>query len=373
MSTRPIQVVIDASPLVDPPTGVGRFTQRMITGLLQHDDIEVRTTAVSARGLSDVRGRIDAAVDFDPIALPARPVRRIWTLLDHPRIDRWIGDHDVLHANFAVPPSRGVPVSTVHDLTPLRFPDLRGPFTDTWMAIVRRAIARGGWIHTVSDFVREEVLEHFQIEPERVRTVANGFDRTRGGDPVRGRELAGSDRFVIFVGTIEPRKGLVDLLGAFDALAADDSDLRLVLVGGDGWNIEPFEAALDRTMHRERIVRTGYVDDRSRQDLLAAATVMAYPSRYEGFGLPPLEAMDAGVPVVAAKAGAVPEVVGDAAVLVEVGDVDGLTGALEEVLRDEGRAAELVRRGRIRAESFSWQRSADGIADLYRAVVAAGS
>ncbi len=370
MSQRPPRIAVDASPLVDSPTGVGQFTLRLIEGLAGRDDIEVVATAVSARRLTDVRARVPDSVPLRAIRLPARPVRRLWSRFDHPGIDRWTGPQDILHANFGVPPSTALPLSTVHDLTPLRFPELRGPFTDTWMAMVRRSVRRGGWIHTVSDFVRDEVIEHFEIAPERVVTVWNGFDASAGGDAGRGRRLIGGARNIVFVGTLEPRKGLVDLVQAFDALAAADTDLRLVLVGAAGWRVDPLEAAIANSPHRSRIHQMGYVDGTTRRDLLAAASVLAYPSRYEGFGLPPLEAMDAGVPVVASNAGAIPEIVGDAALLVDVGDVDALAGALCTVLDDDELAGVLVDRGRARLSAFSWGSCVDGLVGLYRRMIA---
>ncbi|HET6795120.1 MAG TPA: glycosyltransferase family 1 protein, partial [Acidimicrobiales bacterium] len=168
------------------------------------------------------------------------------------------------------------------------------------------------------------------------------------------------------LGTVEPRKDLPTLVRAFDLVAGEQPDLHLVVAGPPGWGMADYERAVAAASHRSRIVRLGYVSGDDRAALLASATVFAYPSLYEGFGLPPLEAMLAGVPVVTTDAGALPEVVGDAAEVVGVGDAEGLARALAAVISDEGRRGALIDRGRARTREFSWERSAEGLVGLYR-------
>ena len=173
------------------------------------------------------------------------------------------------------------------------------------------------------------------------------------------------------MGTVEPRKDLPTLVRAFDSVATDDPAVRLVIAGGDGWGAEALTAAVAAARHRDRIVRLGWVDDTTRVDLLAAATVYAFPSVYEGFGLPPIEAMAAGVPVVTSRAGALPEVCGDGADLVEPGDPDGLAVALGRALGDAEHRAALIERGRRVAARYDWGRAADQLADLFQRAASA--
>jgi alpha-1,3-rhamnosyl/mannosyltransferase len=173
---------------------------------------------------------------------------------------------------------------------------------------------------------------------------------------------------VLALGTVEPRKNLPALVRAFTAVAASDPEVRLVVAGPDGWDQARFDAAVDASPNRDRIVRLGYVTNAQRRDLLAGATVFAYPTLYEGFGLPPLEAMAAGVPVLAARAGSLPEVLGDAAQLVDPHDDDELAGGLSRLLAEPDARAALVARGHAQVARYTWPATAERFAQLYRAV-----
>jgi glycosyltransferase involved in cell wall biosynthesis len=189
------------------------------------------------------------------------------------------------------------------------------------------------------------------------------------GDAARGRALARRDRYVLALGTVEPRKNLTTLVRAFDRLAADDTDLGLVLAGPPGWDAARVQAAIDASDARERVLQTGFVADGDRADLLAGATVFAYPSVYEGFGFPPLEAMACGVPVVAGDAGALPEVLGDAALLVEPTDVDALATAIRDlVAAGPNERATRVARGHERVARYDWDTTAARMVELYRSM-----
>jgi glycosyltransferase involved in cell wall biosynthesis len=370
-----LQVRLDATPLLGRPTGVGVFCSGLLAALAARGDVAVGAFAVSWRRRGRLGGRLPAGVSARQRAMPARPLHAMWRNVGAPPLEWFVGACDVVHGtNFVVPPTRtAVPVVTVHDLTTLRFPEMCDAATLAYPDLVRRAVRRGAWVHTPSSFVAAEVVEAFGVSPERVRAVHSGTPVRRpcGTTPPPPTPLPeGTDRYVLSVGTAEPRKDLPGLVGAFDELARVHPDVALVLAGPEGWGSAELRGAVEASPFRSRVVCTGWVDDDRLQSLLQGAAVLAYPSRYEGFGFPPLEAMAQGVPVVATRAGALPEVLGEAAELVPVGDRQALAAALTLVLDSEDRRDELVARGRARAAGFTWEGCAQGIVDLYRDAVA---
>jgi glycosyltransferase involved in cell wall biosynthesis len=364
-----IRLAFDGTPLLGPRSGVGEVVSGIIPELARRSELEVVAYSVTLRGRDELAACVPPGVRAAARPYPARLVRRAWLRTEHPRVESWTGAIDVVHAtNYVAPPTRAREVVSVYDLGFVRYPELVERDALDYPQLLRRAVRRGAWIHTTSDFVRDEVVETFAVPAERVVRVYPGVPPIHGGDASHGQELAGAARYVLAVGTIEPRKNYPSLVQAFDALAAEDPDLVLVVAGGRGWGADAFDAAVAGAHHGDRVYAPGYVSADDRRDLLAGASVLAYPSHYEGFGFPPLEAMAVGVPVVATRAGAVPEVVGDAARLVEPGDVDALADALRTVLTDDDVRRELVTRGHARHDAFSWTRAVDQLVELYSAM-----
>lgn len=371
-----LTVALDVTSLIGPRTGVGALTGHLVEGLAARSDVAVRAFAVTWRGRGALSHSLPSGVVLADKPMAARPLRRAWLRGDKPVIERWTGPVDVVHGpNFVVPPARSAArVVTVHDLTAWRYPALVDRFSADYPDLVARAVAGGAWVHAPSRFVAGELADILGLDPARVVAVANGAPDLGPDEPGRdaatGRRCAGAERYVLAVGTVEPRKDLPGLVAAFDQVAADDPEVHLVLAGPDGWGTDALADAVGQARHQTRIVRLGWVDDDERAALLRGASVVAYPSVYEGFGLVPLEAMAAGVPVVSTRAGAIPEVVGDAAELVEVGDVDALAGALARLLGDQERRDELVAAGHLRRARFRWETTVDDIVALYRRAAA---
>lgn len=375
-------IAFDATPLLGQPTGVGRFCAGALAGLARRSDVAVAAFAVSWRRRRGIDRRVPPGVSTRQRPMPARPLHLAWRHGSLPPVEWFVGRHDVVHgSNFVVPPTRSARrVVTVHDLTVVRYPELCAAPTLVFPALVRRALSEGAWVHTPSQFVADEVVEHFGADPERVRAVHHGVPLAGSSSPApqdgpreEGRRdrpaivlPPGCDRIVLAVGTIEPRKDYPLLVAAFERIAPVYRDVALVIVGGRGWGAAALDDVVEASPAASRILRPGYLEDPAVDALLSGATMLAFPSRYEGFGFPPLQAMAAGVPVVATAAGAVPEVAGDGALLVPTGDADALASAMARVL-DGGPAVDsLVERGRRRSREFSWDRCAAGLAALYR-------
>ena len=376
-SARPA-VAIDVTPLLGVRSGIGNAVAEIVTalqGLEAAPPLVPYTLSLRARTM-----RPDVPVDTRFVPWPARALLRSWARSDVPRIDRWLQPAAVVHAtNYLAPPSRLPTLVSVYDCSFVRYPELCTPEVRALVPLVRRSIARGATVHTGSEFVATEIEELFGPglrSSGRLVVIPLGVPRL--GDEARMppdlAEAIGGSPFVLAIATLEPRKNIPHLVSAFGLLAADHPDLRLVIAGRDG----PARPAVDDAIARlsakagDRVVLAGHVDDAGRRALLEAASVLAYPSIYEGFGFPLLEAMTADVPVVAARAGSIPEVAGDAALLVEATDDQGLATALDRVLTDETVRSELVARGRDRLGAFSWQVTARALAACYRKLAERG-
>ena len=373
MASERLRVAVDATPLLGVRTGVGVFCQCALGCLGTRPELSVSAFAVSWRRRRGIRPHLPPGVEAVDRPMPARPLHRCWSVGRLPPLEWWTGRQDVVHGtNFIVPPTRrAARVMTVHDLTPVRFPELCDDYTRTFPRLIRKALAEGAWVHTPSRFVADEVVELLGAPADRVVPVHHGVPPVDPADPADPagppgvRAPAGGAPYVLALGTVEPRKDLPTLVRAFDLAAAEVADLRLVVAGPDGWGLDAFTRAVDASAHPDRIARLGWVGGRERADLLRNATVYAYPSLYEGFGFPPLEAMLVGVPVVTTTAGALPEVVGPGAVMVEPGDVPALAGQLVRLATDDAARRAAAERGARHVAGFSWDATASALSDLY--------
>jgi glycosyltransferase involved in cell wall biosynthesis len=258
----------------------------------------------------------------------------------------------------------------------VRFPAAFKALKRTYLRLMTRlSVRRATKVIAISESTRRDVIELLGVPAERVARIYCGADpgfRPLPASEVEAfrREKGLPERFVLFLGTIEPRKNVVTLVDAFaDVIAGEPSstgDLQLVLAGGRGWLAEPVYARVEELGLGDRVHFPGYVPEGEKALWYNAATCFCYPSLYEGFGLPPLEAMACGVPVVTSNVSSLPEVVGEAALTVDPMDSVSLGEALQRVLADPGLRAELSARGQARAQHFAWPEAARQTADVYR-------
>lgn len=365
-----LRVGFDATPLLGNPTGVGTFATQALRALASKDDLDLHAYGLTWRGSRHLASLLPDHVKASKWPMAARPLRKLWTRYDTPPIEWWTGTLDVIHGtNFVVPPTRHAgSLVTIHDLTCIRFPEMCTPDTLEYPALLRHALKRGTHVHAVSQFVANEVVQLLGVSPDRVHVVHHGLPDVLGGDPQHGHSLVGSKRYVLALGTVEPRKDLSGLVKAFDQVAINDTDVHLAIAGPDGWGADELNETISVATHRDRIHRLGWVSNADRSALLAGATAFAYPSLYEGFGFPPLEAMSAGVPVVTTTAGALPEVLGDAALFSSPGSVGDLTDCLTQVLSDDELRKSLSSRGKTQCARYQWDTCATELTQVYKSI-----
>jgi glycosyltransferase involved in cell wall biosynthesis len=366
---RRLRVALDGTPLLGPITGIGLTVRELLRSLVAFEDLDLRAYAVTLRGRDGLAAKVPEGVRTSQRAMPARPLMAAWARSSHPRIERFIGPVDVVHGtNFVVPPSkRAGRVVTVNDLTFVRFPELCEPATLRFGRLVARAVERGAIVHVPSQFIAAEIRATYGAAREQVTVVGWGTPPLASPDLVGAAAVIEDGQpFILSIGTAEPRKDLPSLVRAFGLLSAEDPELRLLLVGPRGWGEDALSAAIGELEHPGRVMRAGYVDDGVLSALLGRARALAYPSLYEGFGLPPLQAMAAGTPVVTTRAGSITEVAGGAALLVDPGDVEDLAAALAVAVYDEAQRGVLITAGRARVEDFTWEKTARGLVEIYR-------
>ena len=363
-------MAIDVGPLVGPRTGVGAAVGQLMSAFEQLPD----PPALHPYVLSF---RAELPAGTTRLRYPAALAHRLWSRLDRPDATRALGRPALVHGtNYVVPPVRCPRLVSVYDCWFLRHPEDVHPDVARAAAVLRRSVARGAVVHVSSRASAAEV--HELLSPARVEVIHLGTIPVApppATAPVAIAERIGGRPFVLALSTVERRKNLHRLVDAFGRLHALRPELRLVIAGRDGNGAGDVATAMHRMSAPTAgdVVRLGQVDDATKSWLLHHAAVLAYPSLDEGFGFPLLEAMSAGVPVVASTAGSIPEVASDGAVLVDPLDVDGLAAALERVLSDDRLRYELIRAGRARVAEFSWSATAQRFADLYASLAMEGT
>ncbi|HEX8804801.1 MAG TPA: glycosyltransferase family 1 protein [Acidimicrobiales bacterium] len=276
----------------------------------------------------------------------------------------------VHHMNAVLPLVRRAPgVVTVHDLQPFDMPDNFHPVKRAYLhATVPRSVRKAAMVVAPSEFVRRGVIDRFDVPPERVRATPWGVEAPRTDLTVAEVQARYglSPRWFVMNAVTWPHKNHATLVRAFATVAAKQHDVTLVLTGGMAQEEQVLAEQIDRLGLRGRVRRTGRIPRRDLLAIVRGAVALAFPSRYEGFGLPVLEAMSLGTPVVAADTTALPEVVGDAGLLLDPDDVDGWSSAMLDLLADGDERARLAAAGRRRARDFSWATTAAQTLQVYR-------
>lgn len=331
-----MRVGLDATPLLGTRTGVGRYVEHLLGALVplaaQAGDVDLLATAFSLRGLRRLPAAVPAGVPTAARPFPANALQRLWSRGDLPPVEALTGRVDVFHGtNFVLPPlARARGVLTVHDLAFLTMPGVVDEVSLRYRALVPRGLSRAAVVLTPSQATADEVATAYGVSPDRLAVTPLGVEPSwLAADAPTPAWLAARGlppSYLLAVGTMEPRKDLATLLRAVALLPPDTPPL--VLVGPAGWG-----PALDRAgLPAHRVVVAGYLAQEVLRPVVAGASCLVFPSVAEGFGLPPLEALAAGTPVVASDLPVTREVLGPHALLAPVGDAEAFAAAVATVL-----------------------------------------
>lgn len=380
-SLEDVEIGINAIALLSPRTGIGQYTFHLIRQLQQLGLApwlfygtgwrqEIRFAAMP--GIATAKNLFKRIVPQPYVAMRMLLEHRFRAGVRGHRLQLY---HD---PNFMAYRFHGPTVVTVHDLSWVRYPETHPAARVRDMnRLMPKTMENATQILVDSEFVRQEVISHFRVAPDRVTTTLLGVTSDfmpmseEQCQPTLAAHGLQHGRYILAVGTLEPRKNLSTVIAAFARLPNPiRSRFPLVIVGMQGWGADHYSGSMRALMARGEIRMTGYVSQEALPSLYAGARMFVYPSLYEGFGLPPLEAMACGIPVIASSRASLPEVVGDAGILVEPLDEASIMQHMRQLIEDDAIHTALSNAGQMRARRFSWQKCALETIAVYQRLLA---
>ena len=313
-------------------------------------------------------------VTLKEFRIPNRILDGTFRFLDYPKVDRLLGGVDKFFSPHIFLSSVGKKcekIVTFHDLSFEKYPEFYSSQKNFWHFSMdpRRQAEQSDKIIAVSASTKQDLVEIYHIAPEKIKVIYSGLSMKVKKEVLPQEKIyvkkkySLPDNYILYLGTLEPRKNIVSLLKAFDRLKREDafknSDLKLVIAGAKGWLYDEIFTTAQIFSSRDDIVFTGFVEDRFKPALYHMAKLFVYPSFYEGFGFPPLEAMAKGIPVITSNISSIPEAVENAAVIVNPTNPDELYRAMKEILTDPKLASLLSVQGYERAKLFDWNKCAE--------------
>lgn len=383
------RITIDATSALTQKAGIGRFTRGLLHGLGMADTETAYTLAYTKDAAAEPRPHLPPNFHWREYGLTQKQAVWLWHRLRLPLpADLLAGRANLFHSpDYTLPPlARARGIVTVHDLSFETLPDVHEPKLRRYLQrAVPYAIQRAAHVFADSDSTQQEILRYYRTNPAKISVVYPGveprfrpFDRANPDDAATLEHVRATyalrSPFLLSLGTLEPRKNTATLIRAFATYrAAHPTDVSLVVAGGGGWlgQREALEALVQELGLTDHVQFTGFVADEHLPALLNLAEALAYPSLYEGFGLPVLEALACGLPVVTARNSSLPEAGGTAARYVDdATDVQRLAAELAIVLHDDAERARMVRDGLTHAARFTWQATGQQVVRLYQQILA---
>jgi glycosyltransferase involved in cell wall biosynthesis len=376
-----VNIGFDLSPTIHRHAGLGRYAHALLAALLQIDATHTYRVFHNQPAPGESVPPIFTDLPRTVVPLSAKPWRMSVLLADylHLSMDRWLSGVDVFHGtDHLLPPlRRAKTVFTLHDLIFKFYPEYHLPLNRAFLALMLpRFLRRADAIIAVSECTKRDALRLYDIPPEKITVIYEAADPAL--QPVNDQNqlaemrarYAKAQPYILFVGTIEPRKNIPALIDALKILRARGLTHRLLIAGRKGWLYENIFAHARQSGIADQIDFLNYVPDADLAALYSACEAFVFPSLYEGFGLPPLEAMACGAPVVCSNTSSLPEVVGDAALLVNPHAANEIADAIERVLTNPALRDELRAKGLAHAQKFSWERTARETLAIYKRVCA---
>ena len=366
-----MNIGIDARPLSYHLTGIGYYLKHTLDALQSFDNVNnyylVSNKAINYRLLNNRWEKIEGRVDGQALSSPWIQFFCPWIARKYQFDVFWSPRHH-LPLMLPFPVKR---VVTIHDLVHLKYPETmlkKGLILER--LLMRRSLASADAIISVSEATAADVWHYYPDIPKRnVRIVYPGVPQLKRQTTPSALVDGLPRNYFLFVGTIEPRKNLRNLLKAFERIASAENDLHLVIVGGSGWRDTSLKLFFEDYQFASRVIFTGYVPRCTMQSIYRRSICLVYPSLYEGFGFPVLEAMSCGVPVITSNRSSMKEISGDAALLVDPRDVAAIKGAMDRILTDDILRKDLAGKSLLRLQVFSWERCAKELMDIFDEVV----
>jgi len=374
-------IAIDYTPAYDQGGGIGRLVRDLITALSIEDSLTSYRLFVAGASRSQLPPPPGPNFTWHPVPLSAEWMARLWQRARLPLPVNWLTGHiDLYHAtDFVLPPvSRGIKtILTVHDLSFVRVPETAAPNLRAYLnVVVPRSVLKADHIIADSQATKDDLCALYGTSPDKVTVLLSGVDPRFAPvtndtllKSVRDRYSIGEQPYIFCIGTVQPRKNYSRVIQALAQLRAEGLDLQLVIAGGKGWLEDEMYRTLKDAQMQNYVHLIGFARDADLPALYSGAALTAFPSLYEGFGLPILESMACGTPVVTANVSSLPEVAGEAALLIDPYDVPGLTDAIRRLVTDDILRSTLIQRGYQQMKHSTWSKAARQLRAVYERVL----
>lgn len=374
---------LELQPCLKNKSGIGIYTYELTKRLQQYKEIELNGHIFNFLNRNDISKDLDG-IDIEKnicSLFPYGVYRRIWHYI--PIKYNWLcrDNADIYHFfNFIVPPRiKGKVITTIHDMTYELYPETMDKRNlKRIKSDIQYSVDRSDKIITVSESSKNDIIKFLNVDESKIEIVYNGVDYekfnkyyTEDIKLIVRNKYNLPQNYILYMGTLEPRKNIDSIIEAFALIKKqkDFDNIKLVIAGKKGWLFEDIFNLVDKLNLKDHVIFTDYVDETDKPIIYNMAKLFVFPSLYEGFGIPVLEAMASSVPVIASNVSSLPEVAGNAAILVNPKDIEGIAKNIIKILSDDDLKNELVRKGHIQAQKFTWEGSAEKLYNIYKEIM----